>query len=346
MLYVNVYDYADNKYPFQIFIGGRGTGKTYSALSYNLRNNKGHFLFMRRTNAELEICMDNSTDEGANPFKVINRDMGTNVGMKYIVKDKLAGIYDRAEAEDGTISHIGAPIGYAAALSTLSGIRGMDFSDITDWVYDEFIPENHVRKMKAECDALLNAYESICRNRELDGKPPVRLWLLANSNNIYNEICVGLGIVADIEKMINRGQHDKYYPERGLAVHLLEASEEFVEKKKDTALYRLTKGTLFYDMSLENKFAYNDFSLIAYRKLTGYSPICSVDDAFIYQKKGSREIYVSYAPSKCSHYNSKLKQDVISFKQRFGFKLEGRYVESNIIFESYALKQQILDLIL
>ena len=31
--YIDVWKFKSNKFPFQIFIGGRGTGKTYSALT-------------------------------------------------------------------------------------------------------------------------------------------------------------------------------------------------------------------------------------------------------------------------------------------------------------------------
>ena len=56
--FINIYDYADREYPFQIFIGGRGVGKTYSALSgvtVPERNDK--FIFMRRTQAELDLLI-------------------------------------------------------------------------------------------------------------------------------------------------------------------------------------------------------------------------------------------------------------------------------------------------
>lgn len=347
-MYRNIYDYRDRRYPFQIFTGGRGIGKTYSALKGSLFGEcEGKFIFTRRTGTEMELLSDTKKgDEGANPFKKINANEGCNVGLLPIIKN-LYGVYNREEdKESGKLSHIGAPIGYGTALSTISSIRGVDFSDCTDWIYDEFIKEAHVKAMKSECDAFLNAYETMNRNREMEGLPPLYAWLLSNSNDIYNPIFVGLGLVNTIEKMVTKGQTDLYIRERGLAIHLLPATDEFMEKKAKTAIAKLTKGSAFYDMAFSNKFAYNDFSLIGYRNLTGYRPICSIGTATFYMKKGEREIYVSYAKAKCPTYKAENQQDVMAFKQRFGIMFEPYFVNGSITFESYELKAIVLDYIL
>lgn len=344
MDYINIWDYKDNDFPFQIFTGGRGTGKTYSGLSGALQL-PDKFIYMRRTAQELDLMMDSEKyGEGANPFKPINEDFGRNVGLAKIVKN-LAGIYNR-EMIDGILKPVGAPIGYGVALSTISSIRGISFSDCSDCIYDEFIPERHVKRIKKEGEALLNAYETICRNRELNGMPPLRLWLLANANNIYNDIFVELGIVSRIERMIRKNQTDFYDKSRGLAVHLINNNREFVEKKKKTALYKLTAGTDYYNMAICNKFAYNDFSLIHHENLTGYRPICSIGKGTIYGKKGDTYLYVSYAPAKCPSYDIDTEQGRRSFFNIIGRRISKYFVSSRITFESYELKQIVLDLIL
>lgn len=349
-MYLNIFDYKNDDYPFQIFIGGRGTGKTYSAYTgcLGLQERKvvpDKFIWMRRTSAELELMEDTEKGEGVGDIKKINKDFGVNYGYKAI-NGKMAGLYHREMVNDGKYTYQGSPVGYGIALSTVSSIRGINFSDCSDWIYDEFIPEVHVKKMKGESDALLNAYESINRNREMEGLPAIRLWLLANSNNIYNPIFVGLGIVSIAEKMRAAGKAHKYIKERGLAIHILPPSKAFIEKKKETALYKLTKGTTFYDMALNNDFAYNDFSLIAYRKITGYVPVACVDDAYIYKKKGDSEVYVSYSPAKVPSFNSKIAQDVIRFRRDYGVQIQPYFVSGKITFESYDLKEKILTMIL
>lgn len=345
MKYINIWDYKDPRFPFQIFIGGRGTGKTFSGLFGALDLAPDKFIFMRRTAQELDLMLDSDKyGEGANPFKPVNKEKNRNVGLAKIVKN-LAGIYNR-EMVDGKEKPVGFPIGYGVALSTISTIRGIDFSDCTDCIYDEFIPEKHVRRIKNEGAALLNAYETICRNREFAGDPPLNLWMLANSNDIYNDIFLELGIVSDIERMVRRGSRDKYFKDRGLAVHLIGDNNDFVEAKSATALYKLAKGSQFADMALDNKFAYNDFSLIKHENIVGMRPLCAIGKAFIYVKKGSRNIYVSYAEARTRRYDIELEQDRKSFYNEFGRFIYKRFINSLISFESYELKQTILDLII
>lgn len=343
MKYINIWDYIDPAYPFQLFMGGRGTGKTYSALD-GLTSQKDKFVFMRRTAQELELMLDNDNGEGANPFKPINLNKNLNIGLHRIVKN-LAGIYNR-ETVDGKLQPFGAPIGYGAALSTLSTIRGIDFSDCSYCIYDEFVPEKHVRRMKAEGSALLNAYETMNRNRELEGQKPLYMFMLSNSNDIYNPIFTELGLVYEIEKMLRAGKHDLYMKERALAVHLLEASDEFMQAKSQTAIMKLAKGTSFREMALDNKFAYNDFSLIKPQKLDGFRPVCSIGKATIYNRKNSNAVYVSYAPAKCPQFKAEHEQDVMDFYNRYGRHLKPLFISGRISFESYELKRIILDLIL
>lgn len=347
--YINIWDYKDDNYPFQIFIGGRGTGKTYSALSGAVTGEVpagSRFLFMRRTAQELDLMLDSDDrGEGANPFKPVNKNYDLNYGLRKIVKN-MAGVYHRTIDDEGKLTASGSPIGYAVALSTVSTIRGVDFSDCTDCIYDEFIPEKHVRKLKDEGGALLNAYETICRNRELEGLPALRLWLLANSNDIYNPIFIELGIVSDVEKMIRKNQSDLYMEDRGLAIHLINNNQEFVEAKSQTALYKLTKGTQFYDMALSNEFAYNDFSLIGYKPLKGYRPVCTIGKATIYKKKGDSELYVTYAQAKCPIFDISTEQDRRLFMQEYGHDFVPYFVNGKICFESYELKSILCNLIL
>lgn len=347
-MYVNIWDYKRSDMPFNIFIGGRGTGKTYGALKGAVEGEcDGNFLLMRRTNEEFDVlCDSDQRGEGVNPFKTINTDCNYNYGLKKLNK-KIAGIYEReSDAENqGKYNYVGLPLGYATALSSIATIRSMDMSDVTDIIYDEFIPERHVRMIKNEGEAFLNAYETINRNREFNGKPAVKAWLLSNSNNIYNDILNQLGLISIVERMIARGQHDKYLTDRGIAIHLVE-SQALADKKSQTALYRATSGTRFADMALGNKFAYNDFSLIGHRKISEYRPLIGIDIAYIYKHKSRNEYYVSYAEGKCQHYNSSFEQEKRKFCQKAMIKLVEAYTDGRIIFESYELKELILDIIM
>lgn len=349
-LYVYIYGYKDPAYPFQLFIGSRGDGKTYGGIGGAVEEEDVEsFIYSRVTDKEWKILLDRKGVEGANPFKKYNRNNGTNYGLQKI-NESLAGIYNREVCDDGKLRCIGAPIGYSAPLYGISDIRGQDFDDVTDWILDEFVPEKHKRGMADMAEAMFNGYETINRNRELEGRPPLRFWGLANSNNIYNDMFKGLGIVADVEKMQRKGITDKYYKKRGLAVHLLKNSPIFEEQKKKTALYRLTAGTKYAEMALTNKFAYDDFSLVEYRKLQDYRPMCSIVfqdvEATFYIRKGGREIYTSYAPAKYTEcYQVDKDHERAAFKKAQGAKLYSKYIAGDLIFESYELKAMVLDII-
>lgn len=351
-LFINVWDYYNPEYTFNFFIGARGSGKTYSGLK-GLAIDKKHviegadkFLFMRRTQDELDILLDNEKGESeANPFTTINRDFNTNIGL-FKTKKTLATVYNKElDEETGKYHPVGVPLGIGCALTTICKYRGMNFEDISIIMYDEFIKEKHLKAIRNEHDALFNAYETINRNREIFGRPPVVLFAFANSNDIYNPIFTGLNIVRDCERMIKTGKEHKYYPDRKLAIHIFKTTETFKEAKSDTALYRLTKGTQFSEMALDNKFSYNDFSDIAHRELKGFIPLCSLDNGYLYKKKGSREMYFSYAPAKCPHYSAKNETDKRQFMRSIGASLTDYASNHLIIYESYELKTLLLDLL-
>lgn len=348
-IFINIWEYHNKDIPFNIFIGGRGTGKTYSGLGEAVKSAK-EFIFMRRLKSELEeLLVDKGED--ANPFQNLNRDNGWNYGIQMIT-DKRAGIYNMEKVGD-EYKPVGPPIAHAIPMTTVAKMKGFELAKARYWLYDEFIKEPHVPKLKAEGDALFSAYDSICRNREFFGEDPIYMDLCSNATDIYNEIFKALGIVAIVEKMVASGQADKILRDRGLGIHLLESPPEFIEKRKQTAIMRLTKGTRYHDMALGNAFSYNDFSLIGYQKLTGYQPVCHIRqfdkngvEAYLYRKKGENRYYVSYAECRGELFTVQHTQDVLRFQRKYGVLLHNPYVQGRLTFESYELKQFILDLIL
>ena len=279
--YVNIKGVLDLGLPFNFIVGGRGTGKTYTALK-TVKEEKIKFMFMRRTQAQAELV----NKPEFSPFKSVNADMGWNVISKPLTKYS-AGFYDSDNEEAA-----GVPIGYTCALSTISNIRGFDAQDVKLLIYDEFIPERHERPIKNEGAALLNAYETINRNRELKGNPPLQLLCLANSNDLSNAIFMELGIVKKAERMQRKGQEMSIDRNRGIGIFLLSESP-ISDKKRNTALYRATSGSEFERMSLNNEFVGTDYSCVNVRPLIEYRPIVAVGEICIYSHKNSAKLYVS-----------------------------------------------------
>ena len=104
------------------------------------------------------------------------------------------------------------------SLNSVAKIRGFYGGAYTDLIYDEFIPENHVIKIRNEGDAFLHAIVTISGNRELEGQPPLLTWLLSTSTNTASPILAALNLTDKIESMINRGQEFSALPDRGIII--------------------------------------------------------------------------------------------------------------------------------
>lgn len=318
--YLDMESILNNDYTFCFIVGGRGTGKTFGALNAAIHRDN-HFIYMRRTQAELDIV----NKPEFNPFKAVNLATGTDIYFKPISKDS-AGIYSGSDDL----------IGYTVALSTIAKLRSFDASDCDLVIYDEFIPEKHARPIKEEGSAFLNAYETINRNREFNGVKPVKMVCLANANRADNPIFMELGLISVVEKMKNKGLEVWTDRNRSIMVICL-GSSPISSMKKETALYKLTKGSDFERMSLENNFAYDDFSGIAPQKLIEYKPFTSVGEITIYKHKSKTQYYVSeHRTGSPDHYGVS-ERELTSYRQHY-WRLWDRYIDGFVLFENYLTK--------
>lgn len=332
-LYVNIYDYKNPEYPFCIIVGSRGCGKTFSALrglDPERGEVTGNMLFMRRTQEELDTIAGegSETDDSLQPFVSINELCGTELRFARNKKN-----YDILSGYEDPIFR-----GKAAALSTMHKVRGSDFSKYSDMVLDEAIGEGHLAKRRGEASALLHAYETVCRNREFDGAPPVNLWIISNSDQLYNEFFIELNIINDIEDMVrfDRGE-DLYIPERKLQVHLMRGSEEFQEKKGKTALAALTEGTKFGKMAFHNEFAYNDFSSVEKIGISGWRPVASFDKNYFLYSRGD-QYYFSYARANVQNYPGNLA-GIMGFKRAVGVWMIDEIIRGRVKYQTYEIKE-------
>lgn len=273
-------------YPFTLVCGGRGTGKTFTAL-YETINDNIPFMLMRRM--QTQVDMINKPE--FSPFKAHERVFGWHIGLEKISKNNSA-IY-RQEVVDGDFKCVGAPIGYTAALATISNMRGFDASDVRRVIFDEFIPEKHERPIKNEADAIYNAYETINRNRELNGEKPLQMVFLANSNRLDNPLFMALRLVTRAERMLKTGQHVWTDDDRGIMLVMFNDSP-ISAKKEHTSLYKLTGGSDYAAMALRNEFNTEDTGSIRNRPLREYNPVVKVGEITVYKhKRDPRKIYVS-----------------------------------------------------
>lgn len=327
--YLNHKAVRDLGLPFNFLVGGRGTGKTYSGL-LDMYDNKFPFFFLRR----LQIQADLVGSPEFSPFGPINEDRGTNIQLFPVKKVKnVNAIYDTTEDDKGKLIPFGDCLGYVAALATFSNLRGFGASYIKYILLDEFIPEANERPIKDEGRAFLNMYETVNRNRELKGLPPVQVFCYANANDLGNPIFMELNVIRLTEKMKAKGQTIHIDRKRGLGIFLLDESE-ISQKKADTALYRLTQGGSFNDMALGNKFEFDDH-LVKPAKLIEYKPIVAIGELCIYKHKSQSLWYVS------SHFSGNPEKYRTSDSDRARFvthqsDLWSRYLNNQLYFEDYA----------
>lgn len=293
--------YAENGYidiekimtipcPFIFLVHGRGTGKTYGMCKFLVDHIGEKFLFMRRTQTEADTI--SYTD--FSPFQPVLEDNPDypRLTVQGIPNVKNISAVYKAEESDGKLSAIGEAVGYIGALSTIANVRGFNGEQIKYLIYDEFIPERGVRLLRDEGDRILNCYETVNRNRELKGKPPLKAVFLSNANRMDSPVFQSLGILDKIDQMTMRGQSECILHDRGIAVLKLKESPISL-KKADTALYRATGESGFKDMSLLNSFSADTYLYCKREPIIEYIPIFQYEDIFIYKHKSKRYYYVT-----------------------------------------------------
>lgn len=274
----------DNPCAFVLAIGGRGIGKSYGVLKA-LHDRQKKFIYMRRQQTQLDAV----TIPALNPFNQINIDYGLNVVAEKMGKNTVA-FYDGSVQDDGTVKAAGDPIGIGIALSTFATIRGLSAEGYEVLLFDEVIPERHERPIKEEELAFANALESLNRNRELSGKPPLKVIMLSNSNTINSRIIAALGCTDTLEAMARKGVE---YKEIGKDLAIIRYIDSPISAlKKNTALYRVIKNEDFQGMSISNNFAAADFEHVQQKPLAEYNYIVSIGNCTICKHKKNGEYYV------------------------------------------------------
>lgn len=326
-----------------IAIGGRGTGKTYSAL-LDCKQNKRQFVFVKRTIDDVKmLCGRGKVSDfevDLSPFKPINRDYGSDIRARIISDKGLGGFWNFSV--DG--EPCGRPIGYLVALNAISKIKGFDMSECDWMIFDEFIPQPWDRVNKKEGEQVLDLYKTIARDREIRGREPLKLICLANAVSIINPVCQIFELTDRIVEMQIRGE--EYYYNNGVLVHLLEPSAEFMDAEKSSVVYSTLKNTAWGRMAYDNQFAYNDFSSVSHTSLKGYTPVCCIiyksSEYYIYRKDGAYYITGSRA-AKVPIYNLNRENDQKRFNLDYRIDIKNACIDNKVIFDSYTMYDLIIN---
>lgn len=268
-----------------VIVGPRQVGKTYGILKYCATHDNVRTLYLRRTIDELELI---SSSPSLNPFLALE-DEGIHCDIKKT--SKKVYVWGDSEIENDAVK-ITRERGIGMSLSTIAQMRGFNGSQFTDVYLDEFIPEKTVLRRKAEGDALLNAYVTINGNRELKGKPPLKMWLTANAFDISNPILASLGLQNKLDQMDKRGQ--EWSIVNGGVFVAFPKSEKVIKKRKETSMMSYLRkcgaSSTFYETAINNSFAYDSLDLVKPKSLRGYYPYGVFGDLYAWDNGTS--IYV------------------------------------------------------
>ena len=330
--YVNMMELLKNPYAYIFGIGARGIGKTYgglTALTEICDNTLSRFIYLRRTNAQVDLIYKPEF----NPFKKINEDQNWD-----IIPDKLTkysgGFFHSKENEDGEIVPDGEPIGYILALSTFYNLRSVDLSDVDYLFYDEFIPQRNERSLKGEGEAFLHLIETISRNRELNGQKPLKVICMANPNTIDNDIFLILNLITAAEKLQKSKSEVLIDKERSMQLILFDKSP-ISKKKSETSLYKLTKGTDFYNLAIENQFEGEEKDTIKQVPLIEYKPLVNVGEISIYKHKSRKEFFCCRQKRNNAKYFQIGELSLKRFRHEYDYLFSNYLFNKNFIFESY-----------
>ena len=311
---------------FTWICGGRATGKTYGFLQDFRIDDPAPFILLRRTQAQVDML----SLQRFSPFRAIDRDRGSLTAVKKQGKFVTA-FYDGIQDGDD-VKPCGVPVAYAMALSTIHNIRGFS-AEVDAIIYDEFIPEAHERPIQDEWEAFLNAYETINRNRELTGKPPVKVFALSNANRLANPYFIGMGMVRQFDTMVTKGQ--AVFEDRQKDLMLINLVRSPIsDAKAATALYKLSAGSGFAGMALSNQFTGESRSRTGSLPLRELTPVVSIGELCLYRHKARRELYgsthISGAPVRYGTNDA----EVARFRNKFGWTWE-YYMEDRIVWQDY-----------
>ena len=315
--------YEEKFRPNTFFIGGRRIGKTFSTFSYMYERQP--FIYIRNT----QIQIDESCTKLGNPFKKWNRITGHDLRLE---KEKSHAIIIEGEGDNEKI------IGYAAALSSLGCMRGIDLSDFRIGLFDEFIEKKKLTfNQGAYYDDL---YETINSNRELEGEPPFVMILLSNAQKLNNPILNAKNLIVPIESMMKSGQKTMTTANSFICLPESQVSE----LKKQTAFYQGMEGTKTYEEALNNKFANDSFYSIKKRPLKEYVGLCMIDDIYIYKHKSNGKLYA--CSSQCLNIPTFTSKDNFSlFYRAYGKTLDIAAATGQLEFSDFSTKSTLFEIL-
>ena len=154
---------------------------------------------------------------------------------------------------------------------------------------------------------------------------------------LANPIFVELNLVSAVERMLKNNTYVYKNAQRNVSVYMIMHSP-VLDKKQDTALYRLAGDTDFSRMALKNQFTTEEMDHIAPQDLRQYKLICTVGEIAVYKHKSTKTYYVTdHISGTTENIYTAGPMDLKRFR-RDQYFLWLAYLGGRILFESYIFK--------
>lgn len=323
----------------------RGPGKTYGGLRYPYR--KGFpIAYLKRTVEDVNtICeYDGDVNFDPSPWKPLNRDFNTNVKPQLLKKG--VGVFYNADKDD---KPVGNPVGYIFALSKVKAIKGMDFSEVEWMIIDEFIPQAGEIVRHAEGEMLLDLYMTLNRDRQKRGRPPLKLVMFANAEEISTPITNELEVVDTMAEMVARDVSVYVDKERGLFLrHINERDFPLTEEEKN-GMFKLMKGTAWHEKTYGGTFSKNDFSNVCDMSIKRFRCLYHLHyrkthDIYIYINPNSGMYYVTTSKGKpIKSFDLDKENDQKRYWLDIGIDLRAACIEDRMRFKRYSFYDLIVN---
>ena len=227
-----------------LIIGGRGIGKTTGLNIWDIGDfikNGNEFVYVRRYIEELKKCKS-MLDPLVNQIQV---------------RGLSRGIFQW--------EHNKTRIGYGLALTAQGSFKsGVDFTKVNTMIFDEAIlPRGGAyRYLDNEIEMLLELISTVFRDRT-----GYRIFILGNNADIFNPYFDYFKVPPFERTYIDA--------DRGLYCELAKNSAVLLEEEKKTPLYRLTKGTQYFEYHYNNKVLTKDNTRLGVKPLNAHL-ICRI----------------------------------------------------------------------
>lgn len=334
-----------------IIMSQRGVGKTYSMLRESYEDRHKRIIYMKRTIDDVTTICAGDELADINPYKPINRDLGTNIKPHMLKKGigYFKNIYPTKEGQDEHSEFVA----YLAAMNALKTIRGVDFSDADFMVLDEFVPtigDLSVRRAagRSEGEQLLDCYMTFNRDREDRGLDPLKLVLMSNTDDIMCPIVSVLEVGDMIANLAASGRHKYYDEQRRILIHHITDKEYPTTEAAKGGMYTSMAGTAWAAKAYGGDFVNNDFSCIDRKNLAHSRCIMHViyknKDIYVYENQDNGSFIFSYTPHQCKLvYNFNREADRLRYLHYENVIIRHAIMNDEARFEQYTMYDLFLN---